>query len=133
MLIYQSIKPLYLNKGIAAEYLFDYECIKRGIRVSKPICDMPYDRVIDVDGRMIRVQIKSTGTIRRDRKSISYRVALHNGAKQSYGNNIDFFAIYVESKNQWVFIPIELAPNRFTCITEEGKYKDCFNNWNNLK
>lgn len=122
-----------MNKGIAAEYLFDHECIKRGIRVSKPICDMPYDRVIDVDGRMIRVQIKSTGARRSNIKKDGYNVGLGDGSKKKYGDAIDFFAIYIEAEMAWVFIPKSLAPERFTCITMDGKYKDCINNWNNLK
>lgn len=122
-----------MNKGIAAEYLFDHECIKRGIRVSKPICDMPYDRVIDVDGRMIRVQIKSVGAMRSDRKTAGYNVGLYCNGKKSYGNSIDFFAVYIEPEFSWVFIPVSLAPDKFTTITMDGKYKDCINNWNNLK
>lgn len=94
---------------------------------------MPYDRVIDVGGRMIRVQIKLTSYLRTNRKSPGYIVSLTNTADKSYGDSIDFFAVYIEPKNVWVFIPVGLAPQKFTCITMNGKFKDCINNWDNLK
>jgi len=45
-------------KGEIACCVFDKRALELGYVVSKPSVDCDYDRIIDVDGKLIRVQIK---------------------------------------------------------------------------
>jgi len=49
-----------LSKGAAAEVLFDYHIIERGMMTARPIYDSGYDRIVDHKGNLTRVQIKMT-------------------------------------------------------------------------
>jgi len=90
---------------------------------------MAYDRIIDVDGRMIRVQIKCTDIKKRGKDA--YRVNFSRAGKP-YGADIDFFAIYMDD-NYWAFIPVGLAPSSSSAISMDGKFKTFINNWEVLK
>jgi len=41
-----------LNKGAAAEVLFDYHIIERGMMTARPIYDSGYDRIVDSKGKL---------------------------------------------------------------------------------
>lgn len=84
------------SKGAYAEYMFACECLKRGYFPSFPILDSSiYDVIVDVGGRMVKVQVKYSAKEPTDQPSVS--VALMNGNRKEYTIDlVDYFAIYSE-------------------------------------
>src|SRR5437899_6382612 len=46
------------QKGLLAETAIIHECVKRGIGVARPLDDAPYDLILDLGPKLIRVQCK---------------------------------------------------------------------------
>ena len=62
-------KLLAKQKGEWAEVCFAAEVLRRGWRIARPYGDSaPYDCVVDADGRLSRVQVKSVSVPDRDRR-----------------------------------------------------------------
>jgi len=110
------------RKGDVAEMAFDLEATKRGYNVSKPArISLCYDRILECNGRMFRVQIKSA---HGNGKYIS--VMLRKSNKSLYSpDEIDIFAIYIIGANEWHF---ELPNNASTSVSL-GVKKAINNNW----
>jgi hypothetical protein len=110
-----------IRVGDSAEMAFDLEATKRGFNVSRPAsASMKYDRILEVNGRMFRVQIK---TANNRSKYFSVMLTTSNGKPYS-SDEIDIFAVYVLESNQWHFI----KPNNATSISL-GVRKAINNNW----
>jgi hypothetical protein len=94
------------SRGEWAELQFMAKAAKFGLRILKPWGEMArYDMVIDNDGRLVRVQIKSTMSKRSG--GLYYLCNLRTGnVKKSYQKGeFDFVAAYVIPLDVWFIIP----------------------------
>jgi PD-(D/E)XK endonuclease len=97
------------RQGELAELVFAHRAASRGWRVSKPLGEScAYDFVVDVDGALRRVQVKSVAAERAG----TYRVASGSGrsSKRPYTKkDIDVMAAYVIPEDAWYLIPVEFC------------------------
>ncbi len=105
MLIFQlKNQPLSkCQKGEIAEILFDAKMISIGVKTLKPSSSYSrYDRVIDVNGVFLKVQIKS---VHRDISGLTrYSVRMKTTCEKFYKrSDVDMFAIYIHCLDQWHF------------------------------
>ena len=84
--------------------------LKRGFRVLKPIGDrLPYDLALDVDGKLLRVQVKSAWhyngsyTVDTRRTKTNRR---HMIRKRYDENDFDFAIVYIDRLETFYVIPI---------------------------
>lgn len=100
--------------GDISESMVTTELLKHGYSVLKPIGDrLPYDLAIDVDGQLIRFQIRTAwynepndsymGNVRcarTNRKNYSFK--LHNYEK------MDFFIYVIQSLEKFYVVPVSV-------------------------
>lgn len=101
-------------RGEWAEVHFLARASEHALRVSKPYGDcLPYDFIVEYDGRMFRVQVKST----------SYRCPPYTGYKcfvkptkgpRYAAGMIDFIAAYILPEDIWYIIPFRVLKSRGT-------------------
>jgi hypothetical protein len=119
------------KQGAIAEQLFATQAMRRGFGVSLPLGDyLPYDIILDNDGVLFRIQVKSTTYKEYD----SYHFKIGNGrrSKTLYGaEDVDVFALNVFGSRDFFLIPHHFIGMQKTvrCSTE-GKQGQYFNNWN---
>jgi hypothetical protein len=99
------------QKGDIAETAVIHEAVKLGIGVLKPVNDgLRYDLVLDVDGRLVRVQVKwaprnnevvviRARSCRRTRQGLLHR--------RYTAAEVDAFAGYCPDLDRCYFLPIE--------------------------
>jgi hypothetical protein len=94
-------------RGEWVELLFMARAAEHGLRMIKPWGDSRrYDFVVEIGGRFLRVQVKSTSNRRRKQ----YACGIQGSGRRRYtAAEIDFFAIYVIPADCWYIIPIEAA------------------------
>jgi PD-(D/E)XK endonuclease len=124
-----------LSKGIATEVLFEYICLSNNLIVSRPVTDVPYDRLIDNGKKILKVQIKHT-TCRRANRPNAYKFNMYTrvgGEKKNVSGYADVLAIYVEPESSWYLIPTEDLPeSKDMAITIGGKWEKYKDNWDIL-
>jgi hypothetical protein len=103
------------QKGLIAETAIIHECVKRGIGVARPLDDAPYDLILDLGPKLLRVQCKwavrqgdvmviRTRRCRRGREGHIHR---------SYGAaEIDAIAAYCQGTGCCYLLPHELSVDR---------------------
>jgi hypothetical protein len=106
------------QKGAIAETAVIHEAIKLGIGVLKPVGDgIRYDLVFDLDGRLVRVQVKWAGR-KGDviaMRCYSARRSAEGFLKRPYApDEIDAFAAYSPELARCYFLPIEEFPGKTT-------------------
>jgi hypothetical protein len=101
------------RKGIMAELIFVVKAISMGFAASKPYGDCePYDVIIEGNGRVFRIQVKSVFTTNRWGYSVTVaRRAYHGPMVQYSADEIDFIAAYVVAHDAWYIIPISELGN----------------------
>jgi hypothetical protein len=112
------------TKGASTEYLFDVEALEHGLMVCKPQWDSSYDRIVDFNGKLTRVQIKETSAAYYNR----FKVTVDGKYKTKYAGNIDYLAIYIKPKKAWFFIPFEDITVTQLNISEES-HSQYANKW----
>jgi hypothetical protein len=115
-----------LSRGIATELLFDHLALERGLVVSRPLLDVPYDRIVDGGGKLVRLQIKETSRFDRG----VWWVQTSGRKKKKYGDSIDVLAVYIKPENAWFFFPASEFTASAMSLTLGGKYWMYLNNWN---
>lgn len=112
--------------GDTTEYRFFLYCIENGIPISKPLTNnLPYDCIIDWQGKLLKIQIK-TGYSSPSRNSFIFncRSTSKNYSEvvmKTYENKIDgFITWYKEKPENFYYIPIEKA-NKSTMIIYYGE------------
>ena len=103
------------EKGEWAEVCFAAEILRRGWRISRPYGDSClYDCIVDVRGRISRVQVKSV-----DRKSRSrircYPVNMVHGRRYHLRyspREVDVIAVFIVPKSLWYIVPIRAVDGR---------------------
>ena len=96
-------------KADIAESAVITELLKRGFKVLKPIGDrLPYDLAMDVNGKLIRIQVKSAWFYRGAYK-VDSRITKTNRRemKRKYynRNDFDFAIIYIQNLNIFYIMP----------------------------
>ncbi len=94
------------HQGELAELLFLYRVAALGLVVSKPYGESAkYDFLVDADGHLTRVQVKSVSTAHRG----AYRISCGSGqnSKIPYtAADIDLLAAYIVPEDVWYLIPV---------------------------
>lgn len=88
--------------GDTAEFLFDARAVQRGFIVNRPIhAGTIYDRVIESDGKFLKVQIKC---VTKCNKWGGVEVSLRRNNNQTYPiDRVDVIAVYVLHWDTWYF------------------------------
>jgi hypothetical protein len=100
------------QKGMIAESSVIAECAQLGVMVSLPIADARYDLILDVGGRLLRVQCKWAATrgetiVIRCRTCRRGRDGLIHG--QYRAGEIDAIAAYCPDTGRCYLLPPELS------------------------
>jgi hypothetical protein len=121
----------YKRRGEWVELLFMTVASGLGFNVAKPWGEPPrYDVVVELNGRFLRVQVKSTemwlGTC--------YLCQLHRFGKPNYtAKQADYFAIYIFPEDIWYIFPVKcLTGKRTIALTPNlkgHKYERYKENW----
>ncbi len=120
-----------MNSGLEAEVLFDYLAIEKNIMVSRPAGDADYDRICDCNGKLTKVQIKST-TFREKGCYIIKTSKRFKGARVIYGSDVDIIAVYVKPESCWLLVPSAIIKSTVLKFSVKGKYRKYINNWSCL-
>ncbi|HXM23250.1 MAG TPA: group I intron-associated PD-(D/E)XK endonuclease [Terriglobales bacterium] len=113
---FSNNKPLHgptrKRLGELAELAFMCKAASLGFGVAKPYGDSDrFDFIVSWDGRLCRVQVKSTRTAYRG----AYEIGAHGcwGGSDVYTKDeIDLIAAYVVPEDTWYVIPIEATRGR---------------------
>jgi hypothetical protein len=113
--------------GELAELAFMHKAASLGFGVAKPYGDSDrFDFIVNWDGRLCRVQVKSTRTAHRR----GYEIAAHGcwGGFDIYTKDeIDLIAAYVVPEDTWYVIPIEATRGRKRlCLHPNVPRRDCY-------
>ncbi len=118
------------KRGQWAELRFMAKATELGFQAAKPLGDAaPYDVVLDVGGRFISIQIKSSFYSANNLKPGNFVASLFHGKypdrtyKQS---DFDYLAVYYIPKDIWYIIPSAQAAGRFAIRAVPG---DKLNQW----
>ena len=119
-----------MSKGISTEVLFDFLAIKQGFNTCRPAEDIGYDRIVEFNGIMSRVQIKHTSS----KYYGSYRVNSFRGTnRRMYGTDIDFLAVYLMPIDRWMIIPSSEIKGRSMKLNVNGVSAKHLDNWGIMK
>jgi PD-(D/E)XK endonuclease len=101
------------RKGLIAELIFVVKAASMGFAVSKPYGDCePYDVIIEDNGRVFRIQVKSVFTTSRWGYSVCVTRKRHQKSGVAYSpHEIDFIAAYVVAHDTWYIIPVAEVAN----------------------
>lgn len=108
-----------------------------GLRVSKPYGDSAsYDVGVECEGRILRVQVKST--LYRRRGIESYSLNVHGPRRRLYRRgSVDFFAVYLIPRDTWYILPFgKMGGNfslHFTPGGKRGKWEEYREAWELLR
>ncbi len=100
------------QKGDIAEQATVLQALKNGWGVLRPIGDrLPYDLVFDIDGRFVKIQVKSAWF---DESRKNYVVDTRrtktnrrNMVRENYSvNDFDFAILYIEDLNVFYVMPV---------------------------
>jgi PD-(D/E)XK endonuclease len=109
----------FKEQGEWAELCFMARARQLGLTVLKPYGDSSaYDVGIEIDGRLLRVQTKST-TYQRDGRYICNLTG--SGRKPYPEGSLDYFAIYLIPMDIWYILPFEKARNTMSMQFTPGK------------
>jgi hypothetical protein len=103
----QSKNPDGKRQGHIAELAFMHKAAELGFGVIKPSGDVEhYDFILDSGCRLWRVQVKSTHTRRKSRRSFDVKTS-HGHARRTYTkDDIDFVVVYIVPPRAWYVIPV---------------------------
>jgi hypothetical protein len=107
------------------ELIFVVKATSMGFAVSKPYSDTEaYDLVIEENGRLLRIQVKSVFTTSRWGYSISVQRHSRGHGRpviQYSAHEIDFIAAYVVPHDAWYIIPVfEIVSRAHIRLYPEG-------------
>jgi hypothetical protein len=98
------------ERGEWVELLFMANAARLGLKVARPHGDSArFDVIVEKDGRLHRVQVKSTTFNRKgcyECLCFWSRVSKKREAKQYSEEQIDFVAAYVVPEDEWFIIPV---------------------------
>lgn len=97
-------------KGLLTELEFEKACIERNIMVSKPIGAARYDYIMDLNGKLFRIQCKSS-SISDDNTYIEFKTKTTNirSMTDNYYSKEDIDMFYTTYNNKHYLVPVEQA------------------------
>lgn len=117
--------------GLISEMRFELAATLRGFTVSKPQGDnSPYDFILDTGGRLLRVQVKSSG--HKDKQGrLNFNLKAGSTNTRVYtAAQVHFFALHDTIEGVFYIIPQPLLRGYKTLkITPNGKYESYKDNW----
>jgi hypothetical protein len=117
------------HQGSIAEHLFATEALRQGFGVLMPLGDfLPYDVIVDHEGTLHRVQVKSTAV--RDASCYHFKTSQGHKSKMLYDQrSFDMYALNIFGTEHFYFVPIHEVVHR-TFRIHLRKDVDRLNNWN---
>ena len=128
------LKKDTVKQGEISEQIFAVKCFAEyGYMVSQPNGTADYDLIVDVNGSLKKVQVKSSRN-GNGNVNICKGTNGHSGLKKyPYPEeSIDFFAIHNILQDDWYIIPRGAtgdAMNLRIALKRVGKYSGYKNNW----
>jgi len=131
---YLSKSKNTVKQGEVSEHRFALKCFADlGYMVSWPSGTADYDLVVDVNGRLLRVQVKSSGTDSNRYMICKGTNAVKSGEQGKYPypeNAIDYFAIHDIPADEWYIIPRRDTGDRMAVsISKKNKFYKYKDNW----
>ena len=117
-----------------SEQIFATKCfVEYGYMVSQPNGTADYDLIVDVNGSLKKVQVKSSIKGDGNVNICKGTNGTGNVGKYPYPEeNVDFFAIHNIPQDDWYIIPRSAtgdAMNIRIALKRKGKYSGYKNNW----
>ena len=130
------LKKNTVRQGEVSEQIFASKCfVEHSYMVSQPNGTADYDLVVDVNGRLLKVQVKSSIKGDGNVNICKGTNAVKSGKQGKYPyptGSVDFFAVHSIPQDDWYIIPREVtgdAMNIRIALKREGKYTCYKNNW----
>lgn len=116
--------------GDSVELLFAARCMERGYSVSKPLSDKErYDLILDCNGILKRVQIKSSCTITNGK----FTFKLYSKATGGYSlDDCDLIVLHPRETDFFVFLTPELFLGKVRFSLAPTKHQELINNFDIL-
>lgn len=121
--------------GEISEWEFQVLGLRKGLNISLPAITCRYDRVVDCNGRLFRVQVKSSEKQKKHQstnKHTRYEVWLHK-TNPYKPNEVDVFAIHLQDINKWYLIPAFLLVGKRSLSiypdSPKSKFEIYADNW----
>lgn len=120
--------------GVMAEYRFIIRAMELGYSVCMPVDPSSrYDCIVEKGGRMAKVQVKATKTVRANG---SAKISIIKDSKASYlQHEVDTVAAYVEPFSRWYVIPFRCIDQKslfFYPSLSAGPFQECCEDWGGL-
>ena len=132
-----SMKKNTVRQGEISEQIFATKCfVDHGYMVSQPNGTADYDLVVDVNGRLLKIQVKSSIKGDGNVNICKGTNAVKSGKQGKYPypiEGIDFFAVHNILSDEWYIIPREVTGDSMNiriALKREGKYTPYRDNWN---
>lgn len=102
----------HTQKGDIAEYKFIVYCLEHNIPISKPVSNnLPYDCIIDLNGKLLKIQIKAGYKGKSDKTFVFNTKTTSKNyneiVEKDYTGLIDgFITWYSEIPNKFFYLPV---------------------------
>lgn len=115
-----------MKKGLLTELQCEMDFSQKGFIVSKPISpDSRYDYIVDINGRLIRIQCKTGAAYDEEKTAFSFLCCSTNWNSKSLHSyskeEIDYYYIMFEGKSY--LFPVELGNKKTKILRLETKNK----------
>ena len=120
-----------LQLGKAGEYLVCADLILQGYIAYPSEQGLHYDIVVDVNGKLIRIQVKTTSVYKATPQRKEYtpgylfniRRCGKGGRKRYTNNDVDIFALVAIKENAIGYLPIDKVKTTMCFRTKEFTYQ----------
>lgn len=118
-----------MDQGKAAEHLVVADLLLNGFQAYLSDQGLPYDVVLDVGGRLLKVQVKSTlkqravpqRALERPGYLFNHKRAGKGGVRQYIGNEFDLFAFVALDVRCIAYLPFANAPKASLILRPPGQ------------
>jgi len=125
-----------VKQGERSEMIFAHKCmIEHGYSVSIPFTTENYDLIVDVNSKLLKVQVKSSIKGDGNVNICKGTNAVKSGKQGKYpypSESIDFFAVHDVVHDIWYMIPRSATgdvKNLRIALKRKGKYTPYKDNW----
>ena len=123
-----------VRQGEISEQIFATKCfVEHGYMVSQPNGTTDYDLVVDVNGSLKKIQVKSSAKGDGNVNICKGNNGQRGSKKYPYPEeSIDFFAIHNIPQDDWYIIPRSITGdvmNLRIALKRSGKYSKYKDNW----
>jgi len=130
------MKKNTVRQGEVSEQIFATKCfVEHSYMVSQPNGTADYDLVVDVNGRLLKIQVKSSIKGDGNVNICKGTNAVKSGKQGKYPyptGSVDFFAVHNIQQDDWYIIPREVTGDAMSiriALKRQGKYTCYKNNW----